>query len=96
MESTLLAIDVKTLLEALERKVGVKLPRKVVEISLTEGVLHIRFEHPETVETDVEPLPTETPVYLFRDEKTGRVTALEILDVKQLLEELGQLSKDVA
>jgi len=71
MVETLLAINLVRLLEALETKVGVKLPRKVVEVSLTGGVLHVRFEHLETSESDVEPLPTSTPAFLFRDEKTG-------------------------
>jgi len=88
MVETLLAVDLVRLLEALEKRIGVELPRKVVEVSLTGGVLHIRFEHPETLESDVEPLPTATPAYLFRDEKTGRITALEVLDVDELLAEL--------
>ena len=67
-------------MRALEERVGVRLPRRVINVSLIEGVLHVRFEYPETVESNVEPLPTETPVYLFRDEGTGRVTALEVLN----------------
>jgi len=90
MVETLLAINLMRLLEALEKRIGVELPRKVVEASLTNGVLHIRFEYPETAESDVEPLPTATPAYLFRDEKTGRITALEILDVDELLAELEE------
>jgi len=78
------------IVEALEKRIGVELPRKVVEVSLTGGVLHVRFEHPETAESDVEPLPTATPAYLFRDEKTGRITALEVLDVDGLLAELEE------
>jgi len=90
MVETLLAIDLARLLEVLEKRIGVELPRKVVEVSLTGGVLHVRFEYPETTESDVEPLPTATPAYLFRDEKTGRITALEILDADGLLAELGE------
>jgi len=92
MVLTLLAIDVSALLEALEKRAGIKLPRRVVEISLAEGVLHIRFEHPEKSESDVEPLPTETPAYLYRDDETGRITAMEIIDVDQMLAELGMKS----
>jgi len=88
MVETLLAINLARLLEALEKKAGVELPRKVVEVSLANGVLHIRFEYPETAESDVEPLPTATPAYLFRDERTGRITALEILDADGLLAEI--------
>ena len=89
MVSTLLAINLALLLEALERSVGVRLPRKVIEASLAEGVLHIRFSHPKTREVDVEPLPLKTPVFIFRDEETGEITALETLDIDQLLRELG-------
>jgi len=92
MVESLLATDLRRLLEALEKRIAAELPRKVVEVSLTNGVLHIRFEYPETTESDVEPLPTSTPAYLFRDEKTGRITALEILDVDGLLAELGERS----
>jgi len=45
------AIDVRILLEALERRVGVELPRNAVEAPLTNGVLHIRFEYPKSSET---------------------------------------------
>jgi len=88
MVETLLAIDLRGLLEELEKRIGVKLPRKVVEVSLTGEVLHVRFEHSETAELDVEPLLTATPAYLFRDERMGRITVLEILDVDGLLAEL--------
>ncbi len=89
MVSTILAVNINALLKAIERATGLKLPSKVIEISLSDGVLHIRFEHPEGSETEVEPLPTRTPIYLFRDDKTGRVTALEIVDVDGILKELG-------
>jgi len=68
----------------------VGLPQKVVEVSLTNGVLHVRFEHPETAESDAEPLPTATHAYLSRDERMGKVTALEILDIDRLLAELEE------
>jgi len=95
MVETLLAVDLVILLEALEKRIGVELPWKVVEVSLTGGVLYVRFEYPETAESDVEPLPTATPAYLFRDEKTGRITALEVLDVDELLAELEKGSASV-
>jgi len=96
MVSTLLAINLASLIEALERSIGVKLPRKVIEVSLAEGVLHIRFNHPKTREVDVEPSPLKTPVFIFRDEGTGEITALEILDVDQLLRELDIESRETA
>lgn len=86
---SLLDIRLKEFLEALEKRAGIKLPRRVVSVSLAEGVLHVRFAYPKTMETDVEPLPLKTPAFLFRDEETGEITALEIIDIEEALAELG-------
>ena len=88
--ASLLPIDVERVLVLLEERTGVKLPRRLVGVSLADGVLHIRFTHPRAREATVEPLPLKTPVFLFRDEEAGEPTALEILDLDQLLEELQQ------
>ncbi len=88
--ASLIDIDLKQLLERIEQRAGVKLPRRVVKASLSNGVLFIRFAYPKTRENHVEPLPLETPTYLFRDEETGEVTAIEIIDVENLLKELGR------
>jgi len=58
-----------------------------VEASLVRNVLHVRY--PRSAEVEVEPLDLKTPVFLFRDCETGDVTALEVLDVDELLKELG-------
>ncbi len=60
-----------------------------MSVSLSENVLHIRFTHPQTRETEVEPLPLKTPTFLFRDEKTGEVTAIEIINIDEALKELN-------
>lgn len=86
--ASLLQLDIEKILVLIEKKARVKLPRRVIEISLSDNLLHIRFAHPETREATVEPLPLRTSVSLFRDEETGEPTALEILDINQLLEEL--------
>ena len=86
---SLLDVDLKSILEAVRRKSGIELPDKVIEVSLVRGVLHMRFDYPKGPETDVEPLPFKTPVFLFRDEKTDKITALEIVGVEELLEEIG-------
>ncbi|MHC1637259.1 MAG: hypothetical protein ACXQTU_03705 [Candidatus Nezhaarchaeales archaeon] len=78
---SLLNINLKKLLKKIEKTTGVKLPRKVISASLNEGVLHIRFTYPKTRETSVEPLPLKTPTYIFKDEKTNKITAIEILDI---------------
>ena len=87
--TSLLDINLKKLIETLEEKIGEKLPKKVVSISLSENTLHIRFTHPKTIETDVEPLPLKTPIFLFRDEKTKEITALEIINIDEALRELN-------
>lgn len=89
MIKSLLDVDLKSILEAVRKKSGVELPDKVIEASLVRGVLHMRFDYPKGPETDVEPLPFKTPVFLFRDEKTDKITALEIVSVEELLEEIG-------
>jgi hypothetical protein len=48
----------------------------------------VRFSYPRGAEVEVEPLDLKTPVFLFRDCETGDVTALEVLDVDELLKEL--------
>jgi len=88
--SSLLDIDLRILIEAIEKKTGVKLPRKVIEAYLDDehDLLFIRFKEPEKVEVG-EPLPTEAITTLFTDEDTNEITALEIIDVSELLRELG-------
>jgi len=88
--SSLLDIDLRILIEAIEKKTGVKLPRKVIEAYLDDehDLLFIRFKEPEKMEVG-EPLPTEAITTLFTDEDTNEVTALEIIDLTELLRELG-------
>jgi hypothetical protein len=88
--SSLLDIDLRILIGAIEKKTGVKLPRKVIEAYLDDehDLLFIRFKEPEKVEVG-EPLPTEAITTLFTDEDTKEATALEIIDVSELLRELG-------
>jgi hypothetical protein len=86
---TLLDLNVKSLLKGLENAYGMKLPEEVVEISLVRNVLHVRFSYPKGAEVEVEPLQLKTPVFLFRDCETGEVTAIEVLDVDELMKEMG-------
>jgi hypothetical protein len=86
---TLLDLNVKSLLKGLENAYGVKLPEEVIEISLVRNVLHVRFSYPKGAEMEVEPLQLKTPVFLFRDCETGEITAIEVLDVDELLREMG-------
>jgi predicted RNA-binding protein associated with RNAse of E/G family len=86
---TLLDIDLRSLLRRLEEASGTKFPKEVVEASLVRNVLHVRFSYLRGTEVEVEPLDLKTPVFLFRDCETGDVTAVEVLDVDELLKELG-------
>ncbi|MCR6691261.1 MAG: hypothetical protein MRT15_02620 [archaeon YNP-LCB-003-016] len=86
---TLLDLNVKSLLKGLEDAYGIKLPEEVVEISLVRNVLHVRFSYPKGAEVEVEPLQLKTPVFLFRDCETGEVTAIEVLDVDELMKEMS-------
>ena len=42
----------------------------------------------QRLRTHVEPLPLKTPVFLFRDEETGEITAIEVLDTDEALGKL--------
>jgi hypothetical protein len=88
---TLLELDLKRLIDSLERKCGIKLPREVTEVYLDRdhGLLFIRFSEPDEQEVG-EPLSTRTLVTLFTEEKTGKITALEIIGISDLLEELSE------
>jgi hypothetical protein len=79
--------EIKALLSAIEKSTGVRLPGNFIDISLADGVLHVRFTKPEEAEVDVEDLPLRTSTFIFRD-TTGKVTALECIDYEGLLEEL--------
>jgi len=87
---SLLDIDLKELLRLIGERTGVKLPRDIIETYLdTEhDLLFIRFREPRGVEIG-EPLPLKTPITLFTEEDTGKTTALEVIGISELLNELG-------
>jgi hypothetical protein len=68
-------------IEKVERLTGIRLPRRIIEVSLVPGenVLHIRFEEPEEGE------PIHPLVHLYRDRRTGRITAVEVIGLDELL-----------
>ena len=86
---SLLQVDLRKLLGKIGEARGAKLPEKVVEAHLDaeRDLLFVRFREPEGVEV-AEPLPTKTPTFLFTDERTGEVTALEVVGASELLKEL--------
>ena len=89
---SLLDLNLVKLLELIEKKCNVRLPDVVIEVYLDRehDLLFIRFREPEGVELG-EPLQTKTPSTLFTDEKSGEVTALEVIGVSDLLGELEEL-----
>jgi hypothetical protein len=74
-------LDLGKLIDSLERRCGIKLPREVTEVYLDgdHDLLFIRFSKSDEQEVE-EPLCTRTLVTLFTEEKTGRVTALDNRD----------------
>ena len=90
--TSLLEIDLRKVLNIVERMCRVKLPSKVVEVSLlpSEGILHVRFSEPKKLELGE---PLHPLVHIYRDEDTNEITALEIIDLEKLLEHSH--SKDV-
>ena len=73
----------------MEKKSGTSFPREVIEAYLDPGtqLLHVRFAEPESTEVG-EPLPLKTIVTLFTDDKTHRITALEIVGIDSLMKEI--------
>ena len=84
------ALRLRELLEGLERLCGVKLPRSAADVHVDCGqdLLFVRFKEPSGPEVG-EPLPTRTPAFLFTDERTGEVAALEVIGLSDLLRELA-------
>jgi hypothetical protein len=88
--TSLLDIELRSLIEGIERACRIILPRKVTEAYLDSKaeILHIRFSEPKRMECG-EPLPLKTLVTIFRDDDTNEITAIEILKPKDLLNELN-------
>jgi len=88
--ASLLELDLKKILDLIERKYNIKLPKRVIEVYLddTHDLLFIRFKEPQGIEAG-EPLPTRIIATIFIEEKTGEITALEIVGLSDLLEELA-------
>lgn len=88
--TSLLDIDLRSIIEGIERTCKIILPRRIIEAYLDPRaeILHIRFSEPRRMESG-EPLPLKTLTTLFRDEDTNEVTAIEILKPEELLNELN-------
>ena len=86
--TSLLDVDMRRVLEVVEELGGVSLPRRVIEASLLpdEGVLHVRFEEPRGAELGE---PIHPLIHIFRDAETGRITAIEIIDLDEVVRLAG-------
>jgi len=73
---------VRGVLEAVEAKYGVKLPRRVVTVDYGEDVgdLFVKFKHAEHTEGDAAP---DGNLIIYYDKK-GKITAIEITDITAL------------
>jgi len=69
-------------LERLEEKYGLKLPRKVITVDYGDDVgdLFIRFKHAEHTEGE----PTEDGRVIIHYDKRGCIVAIEITDITTL------------
>lgn len=82
--SSLLDLDILGLLREAESLAGTKLPREVVEVTLEPqlNMLCIRFRKPTDGELGE---PVHPQIHLFRDRRTDEITAVELVEMDQLL-----------
>ncbi|MDG6996431.1 MAG: hypothetical protein JRN52_10960 [Nitrososphaerota archaeon] len=82
LPGTILDIDVSGILEKVEKRYRLKLPRKVVALDYgTKGDLYIRFEH---VGNPVGEPSEDGLVIFFYKEDSDQLVAIEIMDIAQL------------
>jgi hypothetical protein len=78
---TILDLDVSAILQKLEERYRLKLPRKVVAIDYgSKGDLYLRFEH---VSKPIGEPSDDGRVIFFHSEGDGELVAVEIMDVTQ-------------
>lgn len=79
--ATILDLDVSGILQKLEKRYKLKLPRKVVALDYgSRGDLYVRFEH---VDMPVGEPSEDDLVVFFYKEGSGEPVALEIMDITQ-------------
>lgn len=79
---TLLDIDVKSVLEKVEAKYGLKLPKQVITIDYGEdiGDLFVRFRHADSTEGEA----TADGRVIVHYDKKGKIAAIEVTDITAL------------
>ena len=79
---TILDLDVSGILDKIEKRYRIRLPRKVVTLDYgRKGDLYIRFEH---VNNPIGEPAEDGLVIFFYKEDSDEVVAVEIMDVIQL------------
>ena len=81
--TSLLELDVESILKQAEKLTGRKFPREVIEVSLEPRlrVLCVRFKKPGKAEFGE---PLRHGIHLFTDRETAEMTAVEIVDWEKL------------
>ena len=82
--TSLLEIDLCRVLRVVSDLCKIKLPSKVIELSLapSSGILHIRFKEPKKAELGE---PLHPLIHIFRNEEIEEITALEIINIEKLI-----------
>lgn len=81
---TILDLDLKKVLSAVERKYKVKLPKSVLAVDYGDrGDLYIRFKHVE--EPVGEPSEDGLAIFFYEDDGGSRAVAVEVLDLNRLM-----------
>ena len=81
--TSLLELDVESILKRAEKLTGKEFPREVIEVSLEPKlkVLCIRFKKPGKTELGE---PLRHGIHVFTDRDTAEITAVEIVDWEKL------------
>ncbi len=77
-----MSIDVRKVLEQIEAKYGLKLPRTVITMDYDEDVgdLFIRFKNADSTEGE----PTSDGKIIVHYDKKGKIAAVEITDITRI------------
>ena len=82
--SSVLDLDIPSLLRKAGNLAATKLPKEVVEVTLEPqlDMLCIRFRKPKDGELGE---PVHPRIHLFRDSRTNEITAVELTEMDQFL-----------
>ncbi|RLG49793.1 MAG: hypothetical protein DRO00_09550 [Thermoproteota archaeon] len=81
--TSLLELDIKKILGKAEELAGIKLPRRVLELTLEPELelLCIRYKRPKEGEVGE---PMHPQIHILREIGTGEITAVEIFNPEKL------------